>query len=86
MSMRYLKTQGVHHVHEVLEIILNPSTTSWTLPSPRFYVREGVQHVPEVLEIILNRFPIKNKAEMMYDMKKKKIHQLHTSWTPPSPR
>jgi hypothetical protein len=32
-------------------------------------VREGVQHVPEVLEIIFNRFPVKNSAEMMYDMK-----------------
>ena len=48
-------------------------------------VREGVQHVPEVLEIIFNRFPVKNQAEMMYDMKKKK-NPSTTSWTPPSPR
>ena len=39
-------------------------------------VREGAQHVIEVLKIIFNRFPVKNQAEMMYDMTKKYFHQL----------
>ena len=39
-------------------------------------VREGVLHVFEVLKNVLNRFPVKNSAEMMYDMAKKYFHQL----------
>ena len=48
-------------------------------------VRKGVHHVPEMLEILFNRFPVKNLAEMITDMKKNR-NPSTTSWTPCSPR
>ena len=39
-------------------------------------VHHGVQHVPGVLESVFNRFLLKNYAEMMYHMAKRKVHEL----------